>query len=59
MLGAGAAFVLEIDTSPDPAPQRLRGRIEHVLSGASRDFDDGAELLRFIEQVLGKGGTTA
>ena len=32
--------------APDPRhPDRLRGRIEHVLSGRRHDFDSGAALL--------------
>ncbi len=34
---------------PDPRhPQRLAGRVEHVLSGRRREFADGAALLAWL-----------
>lgn len=49
MLHPKAAFVVEIDAS-DPA--RLRGQVEHVLSGESGRFESDAGLLQFIRRAL-------
>ena len=49
MLLPKAAFVVEIDDS-DPA--RLRGQVEHVLSGDRSRFDSDAGLLQFIRRAL-------
>jgi hypothetical protein len=44
-----AAFVVEVD---DGDSSRLRGQVEHVLSGESSRFDSDAALLRFIRRAL-------
>lgn len=49
-----SAFVFVIKLrGPDPlAPERLRGRIEHVSSGRRHDFDSSAALLASLRQEL-------
>lgn len=53
MLNLKTAFVVEIDeVAGELAERRLSGRVEHVLSGSSREFATGAELLGFMEQHI-------
>jgi hypothetical protein len=42
------AFVVQLRTDAD-GRERLSGRVEHVTSGRSEQFESLAELLRFIE----------
>jgi len=51
-----AVFVVEVD---DNDPFRLRGQIEHVLSGESSRFDSDAALLQFIRRALAMPGKAA
>jgi hypothetical protein len=42
-------YALRLETD-EAQPGRLRGRIEHVLSGRVQRFDDAAGLLAWLQQ---------
>jgi hypothetical protein len=44
--------VVQLHTTAAVAQERLRGRVEHVLSGQAAHFETLAELLTFIDRVL-------
>ena len=48
---ADCAFVVQF-TQPHAGADPRRGRIEHVASGRARRFDDGAQLMAFVAEVL-------
>ena len=50
-----AAFVVEIDAESPAIAGELHGRVEHVVSGASLDFDSATSLVGFIRHVIGAG----
>ena len=48
---ADSAFVIQFvhpHSGADPRP----GRVEHVASGRARRFQDGAQLMAFVAEVL-------
>ena len=51
-LTPGAAFVVQLGTDSDLATRRLRGRVEHVVSGRSDRFSSLDELIAFIADHL-------
>ena len=46
------AFVVEFGNAADAAPDRLTGRVEHVVSGRATQFASSEELLAFVASVL-------
>lgn len=46
------AFVVEFGNAADAAPDRLTGRVEHVVSGRATQFASLEELLAFVTRVL-------
>ena len=48
---ADCAFVIQF-TQPRAGTHARCGRIEHVASGRARRFDDGAQLMAFVAEVL-------
>ena len=46
------AFVVHFRVSSDVARRRVAGRVEHVVSGQSAQFDSLKELLAFMALVL-------
>ena len=46
------AFVVEFGNAADAAPDRLSGRVEHVVSGRATQFASSEELLVFVTRVL-------
>ncbi len=53
-LPSNLAFVVQLSTDSLPEEDRLMGRIEHVVSGKTLNFQSCEELLRFLAQVIGK-----
>jgi hypothetical protein len=53
---AARAFVVQL-ADPTPVGTDLAGRVEHVLSGRTGHFASLAELVRFVHDVLRKGGS--
>lgn len=51
-LSARHAFVVQLDQMADPLPERLLGRIEHVLTGVTQQFESLAEMYEFMGQSL-------
>lgn len=57
------AFVVEFRNAAEAAPDRLTGRVEHVVSGRATQFASSEELLAFVTRVLraprggGEGGS--
>ncbi|MGI9293045.1 MAG: hypothetical protein ACR2PS_03610 [Pseudomonadales bacterium] len=47
------AFVVQFTSHTNFHQQSMRGRVEHVASGAAIHFDSSQELLEFIVDVLG------
>ena len=52
MLSAQRAFVVHLGASGGPGRRRLRGRVEHLSSGASTHFSSLRGLLAFFASVL-------
>ena len=48
---ADCAFVVQF-AQPHAGADPRRGRIEHIASGRARRFDDGAQLMAFVAEVL-------
>jgi hypothetical protein len=48
---ADCAFVIQFAQPLDGAEPRP-GRIEHVVSGRARRFEDGTQLMAFVTEVL-------
>ena len=55
MLPAERAFVVWLRGDCRPAEDDLRGRVEHVRTGALTHFDSLAELLAFLVRVTRAG----
>jgi hypothetical protein len=51
-LSPSRAFVVQFHTEAAVARGRVRGRVEHVVSGQATHFASVEELLTFIGQVL-------
>lgn len=49
------AFVVQLRSDSDPSKRRLRGRVEHVMSGQSEPFTSLNGLLTFIARYAGSG----
>ena len=47
------AFLIQLRTETAVAGDRLLGRVEHVASGQSRQFDNEQELWAFVFRILG------
>lgn len=54
------SFLLRIVVAEghSPAPERWRGRIQHIASGAEQQIDELAEMVAFISTHLQPLGTT-
>lgn len=46
------AFVLQLSETSDPVSSNFQGRVEHVGSGQSTQFDSLAELEAFLAKLL-------
>ena len=57
--GAGltpeGTFVIQLHADSDARQRRLRGRVEHVMSGESEPFASLAELLAFMARYANTG----
>ena len=53
-LPADHAFVVQFRARETGAALPLEGRVEHLDSGQATHFDSPQQLLRFIEQTLGR-----
>jgi hypothetical protein len=51
------AFVVQLGTADRPSRGRVRGRVEHLTTGATARFDSVPELLDFLERVLRQQST--
>ena len=51
-LPAAFAFVVQFGAASGPADELLNGRIEHIVSGCQRRFNNAAELLRALQEML-------
>jgi hypothetical protein len=47
------AFLIQLRAETAVAGDRLLGRVEHVVSGQSRQFDNEQELWAFVFRILG------
>lgn len=52
MITARGAFVVHVDDAADPDGGRFGGRVEHLVSGKSIDFQSSGALLAFIAEAL-------
>ncbi len=59
MIRVRSTFVVEIDPLAPSVADALRGRVEHVLSGARSEFDSSDRLVRFIVDALGSDEDTS
>ncbi len=48
------SFVIQLHVGTSFEPDRFFGRIEHVTSGQTTRFESLAEVMAFMEQVLGE-----
>lgn len=53
-LPADHAFVVQFRARATRSPVHSQGRVEHLVSGQATHFDSLEQLLRFIEQTLGR-----
>jgi len=51
-LPADRAFVIRFRAGAAPTPERMDGRIDHVVSGRGTRFGSYAEALAFMQRVL-------
>jgi hypothetical protein len=49
---AQRAFVVQVAAAAEVTPDRLAGRVEHVVSGQATQFHSLEELLAFMARVL-------
>jgi len=47
-LDPAGTFVVQLRAGSDPARERISGRIEHVMSGVSEQFESVADVLAFM-----------
>lgn len=45
---AQGGYVLKLHRDARPQQGQLRGRLEHIASGATTDFDDAASLIEWL-----------
>ena len=48
----GRSYVLKLHRDAAASPTGLAGRIEHLASGVTREFDSGPELLALLSAEL-------
>jgi hypothetical protein len=51
-LSVHRSFVVRLYADPRVADDRIRGLVEHVVSGEASEFESTDDLLRFIHHVL-------
>jgi hypothetical protein len=52
-LPADRAFVVQFRGQAPAQALRVAGRVEHVVSGQTMEFDSWDQLRRFVEETLG------